>query len=476
MDLSLLFVAPECAPLTKTGGLGDVCGALPPALRGLGVDVRILIPGYRNVLEKTSFRDSGQEVARLSLLGFELRLLAASIGSVPYLVIDCPQLYARGGGPYQNAQGEDWPDNGLRFGLLSKVAAELGSERSPLPWRADVVHCNDWPAALAPVFLAGQAQRARTVMTIHNLAFQGNFDAGLVGRLGIAPGHFSMQGLEFYGRMSFLKGGIAYCDAVTTVSPTYAQEIQTPELGCGMDGLLRGRREVLAGILNGIDTVAWNPAVDPLIAGRYDASSLERKKANKRALQQRIGLPVDGDVPLFGQVGRLTEQKGSDLVAGAAAELASMGQLVVLGSGDRGHERALRGIAAQHPGRIAVQVGFDEQLAHLIEAGADLFLMPSRYEPCGLNQMYSQRYGTPPIVRATGGLADTVEDGVTGFVFEEASSPALVAAVRRALAAYREPGRWQRLQRAGMVRDFSWSAAARRYADLYLRLATLEQV
>jgi starch synthase len=243
-----------------------------------------------------------------------------------------------------------------------------------------------------------------------------------------------------------------------------------------MDGLLRGRREVLAGILNGIDTVAWNPAADPLIAGRYDASSLERKKANKRALQQRMGLPLDGEVPLFGQVGRLTEQKGSDLVAGAAAELASMGQLVVLGSGDREHERALRGIAAQHPGRIAVQVGFDEQLAHLIEAGADLFLMPSRYEPCGLNQMYSQRYGTPPIVRATGGLADTVEDGVTGFVFEEASSPALVAAVRRALAAYREPGRWQRLQRAGMARDFSWSAAARRYADLYLRLATLEQV
>jgi starch synthase len=241
-----------------------------------------------------------------------------------------------------------------------------------------------------------------------------------------------------------------------------------------MDGLLRKRREALAGILNGIDTAAWNPAADPLIAERYDASSLERKKANKQALQQRMGLPLDGDVPLFGQVGRLTQQKGSDLVAGAAAELASMGQLVLLGSGDREHERALRAIAGRHPGRIAVQVGFDEQLAHLIEAGADLFLMPSRYEPCGLNQMYSQRYGTPPIVRATGGLADTVEDGVTGFVFAEASSAALAAAARRALAAYREPGRWQALQRAGMARDFSWSAAARRYADLYLRLATLE--
>jgi starch synthase len=473
--MSVLFVAPECAPLTKTGGLGDVCGALPPALRALDVDVRVLIPGYPGVLSRISAGDSGQ---RLSLLGVELKLLEGRIAehTVPFLVIDCPQLYERSGGPYQNAQGEDWPDNGLRFGLLSSVAAALGSEGSPLPWRADVVHCNDWPSALTPVFLAGRAQRARTVMTVHNLAFQGNFDAGLVGRLGIGVEHFSMQGLEFYGRMSFLKGGIAYSDAVTTVSPTYAQEIQTPELGCGMDGLLRARRDVLAGILNGIDTAVWNPAADPLIAERYDATSLERKKTNKLALQRRMGLPIDADIPLLGQVGRMTHQKGSDLVAGAGAELASMGQLVVLGSGDREHERALSGLAAQHPGRIAVQVGFDEQLAHLIEAGADLFLMPSRYEPCGLNQMYSQRYGTPPIVRATGGLADTVEDGVTGFVFQEASSPALVAAVRRALAAYREPGRWQRLQRAGMARDFSWSAAARRYADLYLRLATLERV
>jgi starch synthase len=297
-----------------------------------------------------------------------------------------------------------------------------------------------------------------------------------MGPLGIAPEHFSIQGLEFYGRMSFLKGGIAYADAVTTVSPRYAQEIQTPEFGCGMDGLLRSRREVLAGILNGIDTVAWNPAADPLIAERYDASSLERKQANKRVLQRRMRLPIDGDIPLLGQVGRLTHQKGSDLVTGAAGELASMAQLVVLGSGDREHERALRGLAARHPGRIAVQVGFDEQLAHLIEAGADLFLMPSRYEPCGLNQMYSQRYGTPPIVRATGGLADTVDDGITGFAFEDASSAALAAATRRALAAYREPGRWRALQRAGMARDFSWSAAARRYADLYLGLATLERV
>lgn len=481
--MSVLFVAPECAPLTKTGGLGDVCGALPAALRRLGIDVRVLIPGYPEVLGQTSGKGhtSGKELARLSLLGLDLRLLEGRIrgseaGSVPLLVIDCPELYVRSGGPYQSGQGEDWPDNGLRFGLLSKVAAVLGAQGSPLRWRPDIVHCNDWPTGLAPVFLAGQVRRARTMMTIHNLAFQGNFDPGLVGRLGIAPGHFSMEGLEFYGRMSFLKGGIAYSDAVTTVSPTYAREIQTPELGCGMDGLLRSRRDALAGILNGIDTAVWNPAADPLIARRYDASSLERKKANKEALQRRMSLPIDGDIPLLGQVGRLTHQKGGDLVIGAAEELASIGQLVVLGSGDRDHERALRSIAEQHPGRIAIQVRFDEQLAHLIEAGADLFLMPSRYEPCGLNQMYSQRYGTPPIVRATGGLADTVEDGVTGFVFDDAGSSALAAAVRRALAVYREPGRWREMQRAGMSRDFSWNAAARRYADLYLRLATLERV
>jgi starch synthase len=473
-SLSVLFVAPECAPLTKTGGLGDVCGALPAALRALGVDVRVLIPGYREVLGQTS----GKELARISLLGFEVRILAARVhaNSVPMLVIDCPELYKRSGGPYQDGHGDDWTDNGLRFGLLSKVAAMLGSAQSPLRWRPDILHCNDWPTALAPVFLAGQAQRSRAVMTIHNLAFQGNFDPQLMDRLGVAPEHFSIEGLEFYGRMSFLKGGIAYADAVTTVSPTYAGEIQTPQFGCGLDGLLRKRRDALLGILNGIDGAAWNPASDVLIAQRYDAATLERKSENKAALQRRMGLLADPDVALLGQVGRMTHQKGSDLLLAAAEELAAMGQIVVLGSGERGYERALRDLAERHPGRISVQVGFDEELAHLIEAGADLFLMPSRYEPCGLNQMYSQRYGTPPIVRATGGLADTVTDGVTGFVFEEAASTALVAAVRRGVAAYREPGRWKELQRAGMSRDFSWNAAARRYADLYLRLAMLERV
>jgi starch synthase len=286
---------------------------------------------------------------------------------------------------------------------------------------------------------------------------------------------FTLDGLEFHGRLSFLKAGIAFADALTTVSPTYATEIQSPEQGCGMDGLLRKRSAELSGVLNGIDIATWDPSADPLIPQRYDAASLERKARDKEALQRRMGLQVDAGAPLFGSVGRLTGQKGIDVLLAAADELAALGQLAVLGSGQREHESALRLLALRHPGRIAVQIGFDEGLAHLIEAGADAFLMPSRFEPCGLNQMYSQRYGTPPIVRSTGGLADTVEDGVTGFVFERLEKDELLHAARRAAALWREPSRWRAMQRAAMARDFSWETAARRYADLYLRLATLER-
>ena len=272
--------------------------------------------------------------------------------------------------------------------------------------------------------------------------------------------------------MSFLKGGLVHAGAINTVSPTYAREIQTEEFGCGLDGVLRSRSGALSGILNGIDTELWDPAGDPHLAERYDASTLEKKHINKRALQRRLNLDPSDD-PLVGFVGRLTQQKGADLVAAAAAELAALpAQIALLGRGERIIEGALAAAAARHPGRIGVSIGFSEELAHLIEAGADLFLMPSRFEPCGLNQMYSQRYGTPPVARATGGLADTVEDGKSGFLFERAEPSALAAAVRRAVAAWRQPGRWREMQRAGMRRDFSWSAAARRYADLYSRLAS----
>ncbi|HEY7239126.1 MAG TPA: glycosyltransferase, partial [Burkholderiales bacterium] len=287
---------------------------------------------------------------------------------------------------------------------------------------------------------------------------------------------FTIDGVEFYGRLSFLKGGIACADAVTTVSPTYAREIQTPALGHGLDGLLRHRRDVLTGILNGIDTRVWDPSSDARIAQRYDARTLELKAANKTALQRRMNLEPLAGVPLVGAVSRLTDQKGADLLAAAADALAGLpAQLVVVGKGERELEQALAAAAARRPGRIAVQIAFDEDLAHGIEAGADLFVMPSRFEPCGLNQMYSQRYGTPPVARATGGLADTVQDGVTGFLFERAESEALLGSLRRALAVYAEPARWREVQRAGMERDFSWSAAALRYADLYQRLARLPQ-
>jgi starch synthase len=460
-----LFATPECAPLTKTGGLGDVSAALPAALRAQGHDVRVLLPGYGAVLAGLP---GAREVAQLALLGVQSRLLEAR----DFLVLDCAELYRRGGGPYQDAQGEDWPDNPRRFGLLSRVAALLGGEASPLAWRPQVVHCNDWPCGLAPVYLSLEKNRAAAVMTVHNLAFQGVFDASWLQPLELPGASFSIEGVEFHGRVSFLKGGLAYADAITTVSPTYAKEIQTEALGCGLDGLIRARRGVLSGIANGIDTEAWDPQSDPRIAQRYGPRTLERKGANKEALQRRLGLAIDAGVPLLGTVCRFTGQKGIDLIAAAAEELLAIpAQLAVLGMGERQYEEALRALAARHPGAAAVVVDFDEDLSHLIEAGADVFLMPSRFEPCGLNQMYSQRYGTLPVARATGGLVDTVRDGETGFLFERAESGELAGAVRRALAVWRDVRRWREMQRHAMARDFGWAGPAREYAELYARLA-----
>ena len=460
-----LFVTPECAPLIKTGGLGDVSSALPAALRALGHDVRVLIPGYPRVLEGlTGLR----EAARLELLGVESRLLE----SADFLVLDCAALYRRDGGPYQNALGEDWPDNPQRFGLLSRAAALLGGDASPLAWRPQIVHCNDWPCGLAPVYLSFEKNRAAALITVHNLAFQGVFDASWMKPLALPAATFSIEGVEFYGRLSFLKGGLAYADAIATVSPSYAREIQTEEEGCGLDGLLRVRREVLSGIANGIDPETWDPQHDARIAQRYGPYTLERKGANKEALQRRFGLAVDPGVPLLGTICRFTEQKGIDLIAAAGDDIVGLpAQLAILGSGEPRYEDALRALGERHPGAAAVVVAFDEDLAHLLEAGADLFLMPSRFEPCGLNQMYSQRYGTPPVARATGGLIDTVADGETGFLFERPESGELVTALRRALAVWRDPRRWRDMQRRGMERDFSWAAPARQYAALYSRLA-----
>ena len=457
--MRVLFATPECAPLTKTGGLGDVSAALPAALRAQGNDVRVLLPRYREIDPA-----GAEERAQLRLLGMEVRVLEKG----DCLLVDVPALYDRDGNPYQDAAGADWPDNALRFGLLSRVAALLAGSASPLAWRPEVLHCNDWPTALAPVYLHFEPARSGTVMTVHNLAFQGIFDAALLERLELPRATFAIEGVEFYGRLSFLKGGLVYADAISTVSPTYAREILTEELGCGLDGVLRERRGVLRGILNGVDGEIWNPMTDPHIAERYSWTSLERKAANKLALQSRLNLAPAPQAPLLGVVSRFTHQKGIDLLAGAVDELVQLGaQVCVLGRGERQHEAALSAAAARHPGRVACAIGFNEELAHLIEAGADMFLMPSRFEPCGLNQMYSQRYGTPPVARATGGLIDTIMDGETGFLFAPAESAALVAAVTRALAIYGDARRWRELQRRGMTRDFSWAGPARQYAGLY---------
>jgi starch synthase len=476
--MKVLFATSEARPLVKTGGLADVSGALPPALRGGRIDCRLLLPGYPGVLQAVRSPRQCLSFDRLPIFG-PARLLQAEMpdSDTPVYVIDAPQYYVREGGPYQDTDGRDHADNALRFGLLSWLAAHLAGGASPLDWRPDVLHCNDWQTGLAPAWLRFMGGGAKSLMTIHNLAYQGIFPPQTVGQLGLPAEHFHIAGLEYYGNLSFLKAGLYYADRLSTVSPSYAEEIQHEPLGMGLQGLLAGRCDVLSGIVNGIDTAFWNPAADLHIGCSYSVRSPAAKKNCKHALQEDLNLAVEAAAPVFGMISRLTHQKGLDLVLAIADWLVGQGgQLVFLGSGEARLEAALHDLAARHPGRVASVVGYDEGLAHRIEAGADCFLMPSRFEPCGLNQMYSQRYGTPPIVHATGGLRDTVVDATpealargvaTGFVFAEATAAALQAAVVRALALYRDAAVWKRLQVAGMKRDFSWEKSAAEYAELY---------
>ncbi len=482
--LRLLFATSECAPWIKTGGLGDVAAALPAALADVGVDVRVLLPAFPGVLKAAGkTRRLADVIAAAPWPAAVLRGTVLPSG-VRAILVDCPQLYDRPGGPYQDARGLDHADNARRFGFFAWIAALLSGPTSPLKWRPTVLHCNDWQTGLAPAYLhfSGGA-RAATVMTVHNLAFQGVFAGNLTGELGLPPHAWVIDGVEFYGQTAFLKAGIQCADAISTVSPTYAREIQRSPLGFGLEGLLQFRADTLTGILNGIDTTIWNPATDALLPQRYDTDTLERKKRNKVALQHMLGLVEAEDVPLLGVVSRLTWQKGSDLVAALAPSLAARGvQLAVAGQGDDEHVRALVAASVAAPGQVAVAARFDEALAHCIEAGADAFLMPSRFEPCGLNQMYSQRYGTPPIAHATGGLVDSIVDATprsladrtaTGFLFGEPSVEALTGAVVRMLDAYRAPDVWRAIQHAGMARDFGWRQSASAYVELYRRAAAL---
>ena len=473
-SLSVLFVTPECAPLVKTGGLGDVSAALPAALRALGLDARVLLPGYPAVI---AARPGAAELARLQVLGHDVRLLDSHLpNGVPLLIADCPALFARSGSPYQRDDGADWEDNALRFGVLSKLAATLGTNASPFDWLPDVIHCNDWPTALAPVYLAHLAEaHAATVTTIHNLAFQGVYSGERVAGLALPAAAWGQDSMEYWGKLSFLKGGLTASDAITTVSPTYAREIQGEALGMGLDGVLRQRFDRLHGVLNGIDTGLWNPLADPHIASPYGPLTLDRKRPNKLALKRRLGLAGANEKPLMGMVTRLTHQKGIDLLVGAAESLVAMGaQVVVVGVGDRELATALSVLPVRYPGDFAVAIEFNEALAHQIEAGADMFLMPSRFEPCGMNQMYSQRYGTPPVANATGGLVDTIEDDSrsvtekpTGFLMDDTTSGALALAAERAMVAWRDPRRWRSIQLNGMAKDFGWELAARKYREIY---------
>ncbi|MBE0626253.1 MAG: glycogen synthase GlgA [Burkholderiales bacterium] len=481
-QLRVLFATSECAPLVKTGGLADVSAALPAALGALGHDIRILLPGYREVLAQLPHSREIARVAALADVPGARLLLEQTAAGVALIVLDCPELYDRSGGPYQTGAGVDWPDNAMRFGLLSRVAALLGSSVSPLDWQPQVLHCNDWQTGLAPAYLRHAAgARAATLLTVHNLAFQGIFEPRLVAALGLPAESFGADGVEFYGKLSFLKAGLQFADAISTVSPGYAREIQDAALGFGLHGLLSWRKDKLYGILNGIDTSLWNPATDPLIECRYSADTLASKAGNKRALQRRLGLASGPELPLFAVVSRLTEQKGLDWLLEITPQLLALpAQLALLGSGDPQLERGFLALSRSHPQQLSATIGFDEPLAHLIEAGADAFLMPSRFEPCGMNQMYSQRYGTPPVVRSTGGLADTVIDcnpatladgSASGFVFHDPSARALLAAIERAAGAWRDAAKWRALQRNAMARDFSWAASARRYAGIYAQLA-----
>ncbi len=476
----VLFVTSEAHPLVKTGGLADVSGSLPPALEAAGAEVRLLLPGYRAVLDRVG---ETELKARVGLPGVsapvEIRETPLPGTDVPVWLVICPELYDRPGGPYTDpATGSDWPDNALRFATLARAALAV-CDGAVEGWKPEVVHCHDWQAGLVPALLAQRPARPATIFTIHNLAYRGLFSRTDFDRLGLPPSLWSLTALEFYGDFSFMKGGLVYSDWITTVSPNYAQEIRTPEFGWGMEGLLEARAARLVGILNGLDLEVWDPASDPLLPAHYDADHLAGKAANKAALQERFGLPRDASIPVAGFIGRLVDQKGVDLILDALPQLLDGPiQLVVLGSGDPALERRLLDAAETHPHAVGVVVGYDEALAHLIEAGADIFLMPSRFEPCGLNQMYSQRYGTIPVVHGAGGLVDTVvttnratvaAETATGFVFQPATAEALAVVMRWALLCHGQPRLWRQIMRAGMRKDFSWSKSAAQYMALYDR-------
>jgi starch synthase len=469
--LKILMVASEATPFAKTGGLADVVGSLPGALAELGHEVAVVMPRYGSIDLKPARRVFDNLDIWFGPARHRTSIYVTG-GAVPFYLVDCPPLYDR---PwlYGDADG-DYPDNPIRFAVLAQAALGICHHL----YRPDILHCHDWQAGLVPTYLHSTFAYhpiflgMRTLFTIHNIGYQGLFPKAILPKIGLDQNVFQMRGVEYWGKVSFLKGGLVFSDALNTVSPTYAREIQTPEYGLGLDGVLRDRSAVLAGILNGVDYAEWNPETDPLITAHYSREDLRGKAICKQELIAEFGLPAEAlEEPLIGIVARFTVQKGADLIAEIADRLARESlRVVALGTGDAEYEELFAKLAADYPGRFAVRIGFDNGLAHRIEAGADIFLMPSRYEPCGLNQIYSLKYGTVPVVRATGGLDDTINED-TGFKFKEYSGEALFHTIQAACAAWRDRAGWQEMMRRGMEQDYSWKASASRYAALYERLA-----
>ncbi|MEZ5841332.1 MAG: glycogen synthase GlgA [Hyphomicrobiales bacterium] len=476
--MRVLFVASECFPLVKTGGLADVVGALPLALSRLGTDVRVLLPNYPQVAGSLG---RTRVIGRFRERGGEVTLLSATAGGLNVIALDAPHLFDRPGTPYNTPEGQDWPDNHVRFATLAGIAARIACEGVD-GWRPDVVHAHDWQAGLTPFYIRlATVPCARTVFTIHNMAYQGVVPATELDTLGIPSRFYTADGMEYWGALSLLKSGIVYSDRVTTVSPTYAQELRTGEFGMGLEGTVSARAADFSGILNGIDDNVWNPRTDKLLPATYSTKDMDGKAANKAALQAAFGLEVNPTRPVFAVISRLAYQKGLDILLAVLPELIERGgQLVLLGSGDPDLQRAYMDAAAGHPGRVGVRIGYDEPLSHLAQAGADAIIIPSRFEPCGLTQLYALRYGTLPIVARTGGLADTVIDANdaalarnigTGFVFYPVNADRLRFAVERAIALwYGAPDVWQRLRANAMAQPVGWRASAERYLELYRSL------
>ncbi|MCX4188703.1 glycogen synthase GlgA [Methylophaga sp. OBS3] len=481
----ILFASSEVTPLMKTGGLADVSASLPIALHEQAQDVRVVMPAYRKTLQRVG---DYKKVATIKVNAHyaPVHILETVLpdSDVICWLIDSPDHFDRDAGPYGDENGHDWADNAARFALFCRAVVAIAQDQAGLDWQPDLVHCNDWQTGLVPALLSFQQQRPATIFTIHNLAYQGLFSRDVFDILDLPDALWRMEGIEFYGLMSFMKGGLAYADHVTTVSPTYAEEICEYEFGYGLEGLLQWLADEgkLTGIVNGIDTKVWDPATDPAIEKNYSAATIRFKAANKQALQQYFGLPDSPKTLMMGLVSRLVAQKGVDLSIQAIDRLMSENadiQLVCLGSGEAGLEQELRVLRARYPDRVGLQFGYDENLAHQIEAGVDVFLMPSRFEPCGLNQLYSLRYGTLPVVRNTGGLADTVIDATednrknntaTGFIFSTATSDALVEKLYDVIALYEHPRLWRRMILTAMLQDVSWAKSASRYLDLYKQL------